>query len=91
MNKRYLFLKINVLALAWALLMCIVAYADLSISVLPVQGGPSLRFNQSDVLTKLGQEIRVRVTSTEAVQYQVYHRWVQPLPIQSAEICPVSI
>jgi len=68
-----------VLALAWALLMGMVAYADLSISVLPVQGGPSLRFNQSDVLTKLGQEIRVRVTSTEAVQYQVYHRWVQPL------------
>jgi len=54
-------------------------YGAVSLSVSPMDGGSSLRFSRSDVQSRLGHEVRVRITSNDSTQYQVFQRWAQPL------------
>lgn len=53
--------------------------ASVSISISPIAGGTTLRFSRSDVISDLSKELRIRVTSSDATQYQIFQRWVQPL------------
>lgn len=58
--------------------------ASVSLSVSPIEGGSSLRFSRSDVQSSLSHEMRVRITSTDSSQYQVFQRWTQPLSLSGA-------
>lgn len=50
--------------------------AALNLSVIPTDGGNSLRFGRVDLLSSIDKEVRIRVTSTESAQYQVYQRLI---------------
>ncbi len=55
------------------------AFADISISATPVQGGSSLQFGRQDILDNRQKEVRIRITSTDTNQYQVFQRMIDPL------------
>lgn len=55
------------------------AEGSVNISISPIHGGNALQLSASDVLSQTGREVRVRVTSTDGIQYQVFQRWIQPL------------
>ncbi|MFP4472577.1 MAG: hypothetical protein ACLFPX_01730 [Candidatus Omnitrophota bacterium] len=57
--------------------------AAVSFSASPVQGGTNLRFGRIDLKTVAQKEVRMRITSTDSTQYQVYQRMVEPLTSQS--------
>lgn len=52
--------------------------ADFNLSITTPEGISSLRFDRMDTQTSTGKEIRVRVTSTEGQQYQVFQRILEP-------------
>lgn len=54
-----------------------------TISLSPIAGGSTLQFSRSEVLSGTSRELRIRITSTESDQYQVFQRWVQPLTSSS--------
>lgn len=52
------------------------APAALNLSVAPLSGGNSLRFGRLPASGQVSKEVRVRITSTEGKQYQVFHRLI---------------
>ncbi|MFA5261790.1 MAG: hypothetical protein WC450_11240 [Candidatus Omnitrophota bacterium] len=54
------------------------ARAEINLSVMPVSGGNSLRFGRIFPGSEVNQEVRIRVTSTDGNQYQVFHRQADP-------------
>lgn len=54
------------------------ANATLDFSVVPISGGSDVRFSRGDLSSNIGKEVRIRVTSTDAVQYQVYQQVISP-------------
>ncbi len=54
------------------------ANATLDFSVVPVNGGTDVRFTRGDLSSNIGKEIRIRVTSSDNVQYQVYQQIISP-------------
>lgn len=76
---KYIHIKILVLSLAGLVFWGFGVQAAISISLSPIQGGATLRFNRSEVLSQANRELRIRITSTDSDQYQVFQRWVQPL------------
>jgi hypothetical protein len=55
------------------------AAGSVNISISPIHGGTTLQLSAADVLSQTGREVRVRLTSTDGMQYQVFQRWIQPL------------
>lgn len=55
------------------------AEAALSLSVSPLSGGSTLRFGRVDPSRDVNQEVRVRITSTDGRQYQVFQRLEQSM------------
>ncbi len=55
------------------------AQAALHLSVNPLEGGSSLRFGRTDGVMEANKAVRLRVTSDEGKQYQVYQRLQDPL------------
>jgi hypothetical protein len=53
--------------------------AALGLSVSPLSGGSTLRFGRVDPSRDVNQEVRVRITSTDGLQYQVFQRLEQSL------------
>lgn len=53
--------------------------AEVRLSVSPVTGGSSLRFGRVDGTQEVVEEVRVRITSTDGNQYQVFQRLLDPL------------
>lgn len=78
----------------------LVADADLDFTVLPVDGGSAIRFSRGDLNSDVTKEMRVRVTATGDVQYQVFQQLISPLvnergitiqrPVLLASILPGS-
>lgn len=68
------------------------------LSVSPTEGGGSLRFGRGDLTLGITKEVRVRITATENVQYQVFQSLIEPLtsergitinrPVLAASIVP---
>jgi hypothetical protein len=54
------------------------AYASLDFSIVSVEGGNSIRFSRGDLNSGVTKEIRIRVTSSDNVQYQVFQQLVSP-------------
>jgi len=54
------------------------SYAAFNISATPYEGGVSLRFGRVDASSLINKEVKIRVTSTEALQYQVFQRILEP-------------
>ncbi len=54
------------------------ANATLDFSVVPVNGGADLRFTRGDLGSNIGKEVRIRVTSSDNVQYQVFQQIISP-------------
>ena len=50
------------------------AEATLNISVAPLTGGNSLRFGRISSGDEISKEVRIRISSTDGRQYQVFHR-----------------
>lgn len=55
------------------------AFADIRLSVVPVDGGNTLRFGRVDTLASEDKEVLLRITSTGGQQYQIYQRLAEPL------------
>lgn len=55
------------------------AQAALHISINPVEGGSTLRFGRVDGVMEANKAVRLRVTSDEGKQYQVYQRLQDPM------------
>jgi hypothetical protein len=53
--------------------------AAVSVSVSPMEGGSSLRFGRVDVTSSNTKEVRLRITSGDGRQYQVFQRIIEPL------------
>lgn len=53
--------------------------ADLRISINPVDGGSTLRFGRVDGVMEANKAVRLRVSSDEGKQYQVYQRLQDPI------------
>ncbi len=54
------------------------AEAALNLSVSPVTGGNSIRFGRIGKNEEVNREVRIRITSTDATQYQVFQRLADP-------------
>jgi len=65
---------------------CVPSEATLSLSVSPIRGGSSLRFGRVDSAQIANQEVRIRVTSDQGEQYQIYQSMVEPLSNERGEI-----
>ena len=52
------------------------AQAALNLSVTPLTGGNSLRFGRISSGSEVNKEVRIRISSTDGKQYQVFHRLV---------------
>ncbi len=76
------------------------AYAVLEFSIIPINGGNDIRFSRGDLISGITKEVRVRITSTDNQQYQVFQELVSPFinergvtidrPVLSASILPGS-
>ncbi len=55
------------------------AIAEVSISATTIQGSSSLQFGRQDVLDGRQKEVRIRLTSSDGNQYQVFQRMIDPL------------
>lgn len=66
------------LVLSFALLCVASAEAAVDLSVTPISGGNSLRFGRVSLGSEVSKEVRVRVTSTDGKQYQVFARLADP-------------
>ncbi|MCM8774392.1 MAG: hypothetical protein NC820_06640 [Candidatus Omnitrophica bacterium] len=60
-------------------------FAEISISVNLFEGGQSLRFSRVDSSIVRSQEVRIRINSLEAAQYQVYQRVIEPFVNERGE------
>ncbi len=76
-HKRCFF--IFALTLVITISLGVLAEARVSLSVQPAVGGTNLRFGKIDPLFEEHQEVRVRITSDEASQYQVFQSMIEPL------------
>ena len=80
-GRKYL----QLLAVTTILLCAAPAHAGLNLSVTPVSGGNSIRFGRVDLPAATTQEVRIRINSTEATQYQVFQRVSQPFTNERGE------
>lgn len=55
-----------------------VAESALDLSVVPVDGGTTLRFSRGELNNGVTKEVRVRITADENVQYQVFQQLISP-------------
>ncbi|MCK5014955.1 MAG: hypothetical protein KAS66_14175 [Candidatus Omnitrophica bacterium] len=55
------------------------AQSALNLSVTPLSGGNSLRFGRISSVIEVNKEVRIRISSTDGKQYQVFHRLADPL------------
>ena len=74
MNKRFLLVFIM-------LFVCFgqCVWADFSLSILPREGGNSLRFGRVKSGQVVNKEATIRITSTSATKYQIEQRLLDPL------------
>lgn len=56
-----------------------VSFAAMTLSANPVGGGNDIRFGRVDRSLTVNKEVRIRVTTDESTQYQVFQRVVDPL------------
>lgn len=61
------------------------AFSALNLSAMPVSGGNSIRFGRVDLPSSNNQEVRIRITSTESTQYQIFQRVNQAFQNQRGE------
>lgn len=66
-------------SMAAVLLTTLNAQAEIILSVTPVHGGNSLRFGRVSSRGQVNREVRIRITSTDGNQYQVFHRLADSL------------
>lgn len=52
------------------------AQAALELNITPVDGGNTIRFNRGDINSGVTKEVRVRITTNDNTQYQVYQQLV---------------
>src|SRR5436190_11780587 len=60
-------------------------YAVVNLSVNPQEGGSTLRLGRIGTSNILDKEVRIRTTSTEGAQYQVFQRVLEPLTSQDGK------
>jgi len=75
-NSAPLKFSIAVLASLAIVLIAGDSQAALNLSVTPLSGGNSLRFGRVPSTGEVSKEVRIRITSTDGNQYQIYHRIV---------------
>jgi len=89
MQKRRQIFSI-LIALLVAAVFCPASEATLSLSASPVRGGSSLRFGRVDTTRPTSQEVRVRVTSDEGSQYQIFQSMITPFTNEKGEFLHAS-
>lgn len=60
------------------------SFAAVTLSVIPAEGGGSIRFGRIDTFSSEDKEVRIRVNSDEGQQYQVFQR-IGPLVNEKGE------
>jgi len=65
-------------------------WADVNLSVIPIDGSSEVRFKQGFSGLNIAQNIRLRVSATNAGRYQVFQRVVEPLINEKGEISDLS-
>jgi len=61
------------------------SFASMALSANPVEGGSGIRFGRVDRSLIINKEVRIRVTTDETTQYQVFQRIVNPLTNERGE------
>lgn len=74
-----IFYRVLFVFLGVFLLAVLGAQAALRISINPVEGGSTLRFGRVDGVMEANKAVRLRVSSDEGKQYQVYQRLQDPM------------
>lgn len=62
------------------------ANAALDLTIIPLDGGTDIRFNRGDVATDVVRQLRIRVSSSANVQYQVFQQLVSPLTSETGQV-----
>ncbi|MBF0484322.1 MAG: hypothetical protein HQL25_06410 [Candidatus Omnitrophica bacterium] len=87
---KILFSMSALLFLSWVLL--IPCNAGVAVSVTPLDGSPNIRFSRLETQDDLLKEVRVRITSTEGKQYQVFQTLLDsPRNEQGQTLTPMAI
>lgn len=67
------------------LIVCRSGEAVFDLAASPLRGGSSLRFGRVDSPLTANQEVRVRINTDQAVQYQVFQSMIEPLTSDKGE------
>ena len=62
------------------------ALASISLSINPIDGANNLQFGRVDIPSAFNKEVKIRITSSGAKQYQVFQRIVDPLVNERGEV-----
>jgi len=86
-SNRKLFLLLSSLFLSSILSLSVAnqVFAAFNLDVSPVEGGNSIRFGRVDLPSSINQEVRIRVTSSEETQYQIFQRISEPFRNERGE------
>jgi len=77
-SAKYIF-KVSIV-FVMAFVCCVsTAQATANLSITPISGGSTLRFGRIDNLVEVNEEVRIRITTNEGKQYQVFQRMEAPL------------
>ena len=77
-HKFKLLLTLNILALLGLGVFSPPAQAALDLSIVPIDGGTTIRFSRGDLTQDVVRQVRVRITSDQNVQYQVFQQIANP-------------
>jgi len=78
------------ISLFFIVFFCSQSEATLNLDVSPVRGGSSLRFGRVDATKPTNQEVRIRVTSDEGNQYQLFQSMIEPFTNEKGEFLHAS-
>ncbi len=88
-NRNFFSILISVLLLS-LVLFCLESEATLSLDASPVRGGSSLRFGRVDSSKMASQEVRIRASSDEGNQYQIFQAMIEPFSNEKGEFLHAS-
>ncbi len=86
MKCKYLYIIILGVSCLLGLAKADYGYAAINLSINSSDGGDSLYFGRVDSPSAINKEVRIRVTSTEGKQYQVFQRLNTPLTSERGDI-----
>ncbi len=77
MMRKYFYL--GIIMMATLLTSYNYVFAAMNLAVVPVEGGESIRFGRVDKNSYVSREVRIRINSTDGVQYELRQALLEPL------------